>query len=357
MLYEEENDEATLSGFLEEVALVADIDSVGNDEDRVLLMTIHSAKGLEFKNVYLIGMEDGLFPSYMSITSGDEEIQEERRLAYVGITRAKEILTLTCAKFRMIHGETQINPVSRFVREIPKNLFDIAPMAARKHDDGNFRSFDFDDGRSYKDSYDDNYSGFGRKGKADSSYGGFSRGGNSDSSYGGFSRSGSSDSSYGGFSRSGSSDSSYGGFSRSGSSDSSYGGFSRSGNSDSSYAGFSRNQEAGETPKKNYQNTSYMASYNTYGAGFKRPEKKTPESAKPFIAKNSAGVGSLTKGADISAASASYGVGDRVSHIKFGNGTVLKIEPEARDKKVTVQFDDFGQKIMYAGFAKLKRID
>ena len=99
--YEEENEEPTLSGFLEEVALVADIDSVDGDDNQVLLMTLHSAKGLEFPFVYLAGMEDGMFPSYMTITSDDPtEIEEERRLCYVGITRAMKDLTLTCAQQR-----------------------------------------------------------------------------------------------------------------------------------------------------------------------------------------------------------------------------------------------------------------
>ena len=116
--YEESHDEPSLSEFLEEVALVADIDGVDADDNRVLLMTIHSAKGLEFPHVYLAGMEDGVFPSYMTITSDDPSaVEEERRLAYVGITRAKEDLTITCAKQRMLRGETQYNPVSRFVRD------------------------------------------------------------------------------------------------------------------------------------------------------------------------------------------------------------------------------------------------
>ena len=122
--YEEGAEEPNLSGFLEEVALVADIDSVEDGDNRVLLMTLHSAKGLEFPYVYLAGMEDGLFPSYMSIAADDptEEIEEERRLCYVGITRAMKELTITCARCRMVRGETQYNNVSRFVREIPPEL-------------------------------------------------------------------------------------------------------------------------------------------------------------------------------------------------------------------------------------------
>ncbi|MDD6194772.1 MAG: DNA helicase PcrA [Lachnospiraceae bacterium] len=122
--YEQENEEPTLSGFLEEVALVADIDSLDENASYVVLMTLHSAKGLEFPNVYLAGMEDGLFPSYMSITAdnSDEEIEEERRLCYVGITRAKEHLSITGARMRMVRGETQYHGISRFVKEIPETL-------------------------------------------------------------------------------------------------------------------------------------------------------------------------------------------------------------------------------------------
>ena len=121
--YEENciDEPATLSGFLEEVALVADIDNLEQEDNRVLLMTLHSAKGLEFPCVYLTGMEDGIFPSYMSIAADNprEEIEEERRLCYVGITRAMKKLTITVAKVRMIRGENQYNAISRFVKEIP----------------------------------------------------------------------------------------------------------------------------------------------------------------------------------------------------------------------------------------------
>ena len=114
-----------MSEFLSEVSLVADIDSLDEDDNRVVLMTLHSAKGLEFPYVWLAGMEDGLFPSYMSIVAEDngESIEEERRLCYVGITRAMKHLKLTCAKTRMMHGQTQFNKVSRFIKEIsPKHL-------------------------------------------------------------------------------------------------------------------------------------------------------------------------------------------------------------------------------------------
>lgn len=120
---EQTGEQPTLSGFLEEVALVADIDNLDEESDYVVLMTLHSAKGLEFPYVFLAGMEDGLFPSYMTITADDPmELEEERRLCYVGITRAMKELTLTCARRRMVRGETQYNKSSRFLREIPEEL-------------------------------------------------------------------------------------------------------------------------------------------------------------------------------------------------------------------------------------------
>lgn len=134
--YEQENEEPTLSGFLEEVALVADIDSLTEEQNYVVLMTLHSAKGLEFPNVYLSGMEDGLFPSYMSITSDDAEaeLEEERRLCYVGITRAKEHLTITGARMRMQRGETQYHKISRFVKEIPEEVLSGSTWEPKSRD-------------------------------------------------------------------------------------------------------------------------------------------------------------------------------------------------------------------------------
>lgn len=307
--YEENNEDATLSGLLEEIALVAEIDNVNAGDDITLLMTIHSAKGLEFKNVYLIGMEDGLFPSYMSISGGDMEIEEERRLAYVAITRAKESLYITSARARMVNGQTQYNPVSRFVNEIPRELFDIAPMVKR-YRDNEYRDFDTSDGGGYRkyDSFrDDEGSGFS----------GFKR------------ESSGSRSSYGG--------SSYGG-------SSSYG---------EGFSGFKRE-------------SSVAANTNPYTT-YARPKaivtpKATAEEDKPFIARASSGAASLaglTKGSDIQNSAAKTGdiqKGDRVRHIKFGDGTVVNIVKEPRDSKVTVAFDTCGQKIMYASFAKLQKI-
>jgi DNA helicase-2/ATP-dependent DNA helicase PcrA len=125
--YERSAEEPTLNGFLEEVALIADIDNYNEDSNVVVLMTMHSAKGLEFPYVFISGMEDGLFPSYMSISSGQQEdIEEERRLCYVGITRARQKLYLLGSKSRMVRGLTQYNPLSRFIREINKELLDIS---------------------------------------------------------------------------------------------------------------------------------------------------------------------------------------------------------------------------------------
>jgi len=125
--YEEQyGEEATLSGFLEEVALVSDVDNVKDEDNKVILMTLHSAKGLEFPVVFMSGMEEGLFPSYMSMNSGvEDDIEEERRLCYVGITRAREQLFMTSARSRMLFGNTQYNQVSRFIGEIPSELIVI----------------------------------------------------------------------------------------------------------------------------------------------------------------------------------------------------------------------------------------
>ncbi|MEG0108463.1 MAG: 3'-5' exonuclease, partial [Lachnospiraceae bacterium] len=136
--YEEScvEESATLSGFLEEVALVANIDSLDQSNDYVVLMTLHSAKGLEFPQVFLAGMEEGIFPSYMTMTADDpSEIEEERRLCYVGITRARERLTLTCAKRRMIRGETQYNKLSRFLTEIPMDLLTNGKLVEKSKTD------------------------------------------------------------------------------------------------------------------------------------------------------------------------------------------------------------------------------
>ncbi|MCD8327226.1 MAG: UvrD-helicase domain-containing protein [Lachnospiraceae bacterium] len=245
--YVEEHDMASLTEFLEEVSLVSDIDNV-EDTNRVLLMTLHSAKGLEFPQVYLTGMEDGLFPSYLSIVSDSrEDVEEERRLCYVGITRAKEELTLTCAGQRMVRGETQYNAVSRFVKEIPQELFDRGlPRTKTREDEIADRLSQAIVGR----------------------------------------------------------------------------------------------------PVYDYRPKATL-----------KP-KVTPENVKPFIAKNMEQLqksGAVSKGIAGSDGSLGYEVGDRVRHVKFGEGTVEAIVKEPRDYKVTVDFEKYGQKVMFASFAKLKK--
>lgn len=291
---EELGEEVTLSAFLEEVALVADIDGVDKDDNKVLLMTLHSAKGLEFSQVYLAGMEDGVFPSYMTITSDDPmDIEEERRLAYVGITRAKEDLTITCAKQRMLRGETQYNPVSRFVKEIPAELLDNKLPVVRRWNDSEY------DNQSYERSL--------FKAKP----------------------------------------------------------FQSTGGARNNWEAFTQNNKETTVIKKTIPNMAAAvqpAVSKTKDLSeilASRPKavvrkKETPEANKPYIAKS---IDGLTKGVPVTSPGAlAYETGDRVQHIKYGEGTVLKIEQEPRDYKVTVQFDAYGNKIMYAAFAKLRKI-
>ena len=168
-LYEAEQEEPTLSGFLEEVALVTDIDSYDAGEDAVTMMTIHSAKGLEFDTVFLVGMEEGIFPGNQSIYAGNAEIEEERRLAYVGITRAKRRLYITNTYTRMLFGSTNRNRPSRFLNEIPQQLceldapaqsasafgFGTAPQKRPAHSgfSGTMRGFAVDNTRQKADTF------------------------------------------------------------------------------------------------------------------------------------------------------------------------------------------------------------
>ena len=261
--YEDGEEHPTLSGFLEEVALVADIDSLDENSDYVVLMTLHSAKGLEFPNVYLAGMEDGLFPSYMSITSDNAsaEIEEERRLAYVGITRAKKNLTITSARVRMVRGQTQYAAVSRFVKEIPPEL-----LAGEIYEP-----------RSYDEPVQE--STFQKARKAFRSV-------------------------------------------------PSYGSSSVSNGRGSGYG-----SEVGEG----------------YGSTFAKKKPVEPVYTKPS---NQRDFGSVSDGDNW----LTYGVGDRVRHIKFGDGEVTSIVSGGRDYEVTVDFDKVGTKKMFATFAKLKKI-
>ena len=224
--YAEGEEAPTLNGFLENVALVADIDSFDENSDYVVLMTLHSAKGLEFPHVYLAGLEDGIFPSYMTITADDPaELEEERRLCYVGITRAKENLTLTCARRRMVHGETQYNKMSRFLKEIPLSLLSTGALFKK--------------------------------------------------------------------------------------------------------------EQTEEEPK--------VSAYR---------QAKQAFATKAFAATKPAQQFTVTKGKG-----PGYDVGDRVRHIKFGEGLVTQITEGGRDYEVTVDFDTAGTKKMFAMFAKLQKID
>lgn len=294
----------TLSGFLEEIALIADIDNVGKDDNKVLLMTVHSAKGLEFPQVYLSGLEDGVFPSYMTITSDDpSEVEEERRLAYVGITRAKDDLTISYAKSRMIRGETQYNRVSRFVNEIPVELMDNRPFLAKSRD-----AYEYEE-----DSYQKNI--FKTKP------------------------------------------------------------FESAQNNWLEAAAYLQKQNNASAVKLN--DTVFDISSSTQDNFAQRNvqpvtakknlseiiaskpkavvrKKETPAANKPYISKSLEG---LTKGVPVvSAEGLGYVAGDRVTHIKYGTGTVLDIVKDTRDFKVTVNFDAYGNKIMYAAFAKLKKV-
>jgi len=288
--YEESAEEPTLSGFLEEVALVADIDRLEENPDKVLLLTLHAAKGLEFDSVYLAGVEDGIFPSYMAITDIDPTaVEEERRLAYVGITRARENLTISCARARMVRGEMQYNPVSRFVNEIDERLMDNKPLRNRPRD--------FD---SYSD---DSYERMSFKSKPFSGFGGGYESG-----------------------------------------DSVYPSFGNGRGLAATQSVSSISQGLGNTRPANAVYAKPKAVV--------RP-KKTDLENQPYITK---GVGALSKGVPVSD-SLSYAEGDRVRHIKYGVGTVSSIVKGPRDYQVTVQFDGAGQKIMYAAFAKLQKVD
>ena len=291
---EEENVAPSLSGFLEEVALVADIDSLDADSDYVVLMTLHSAKGLEFPNVYLAGLEDGLFPSYMTITADDpSEVEEERRLCYVGITRAKERLTITSARLRMIRGETQYNKVSRFVREIPEEVLGGGqPRQATRGGSGNSTS---------------GYAG--ASGNAGTSgYVGAS-GNAGTSGYAGASG---------------------------------YAGTSAGSIGNGGMSVYNRAREAFRA----------KPAYGMAPGGTKSMFGKLSDTVfeKPTKAPTNFASGA-TDGRKLA-----YGVGDRVRHLKFGDGTVTNIVSGGKDFEVTVDFDAYGQKKMFAIFAKLKKI-
>ena len=251
--YLEEQKEAgtnpSLDGFLEEVALVADVDTVDSDQDYVLLMTLHSAKGLEFPRVYMAGMEDGLFPGYATINYGSrEDMEEERRLCYVGITRAMEELTLTCARARMVRGDVTPQKISRFVQEIPRNLIDM--------------------------------------------------------------------------------------------------GYERKGNTPSV-----RIQEM----KEGQHLSGPMSKVFLPDPGTPSVVGKTTGTISAAGLRNPSAA--VRKGHAVKPERLDYKVGDTVRHIKFGVGVVQAITEGSRDYEVTVEFDHYGIKKMFAGFARLVPVE
>lgn len=326
MEHERLGEEITLSGFLEEVALVADIDGVNKDDNKVLLMTLHSAKGLEFSQVYLAGLEDGVFPSYMTITSNDiEDLEEERRLAYVGITRAKEDLTITYAKARMIRGETQYNPVSRFVQEIPQKLLDNKLPTIKRWDEESYdtdsyersvfraKPFQAETGRNSGGNWTQAASYLDEYNKKTAKQTAVNREKQMDTV------------------------------------------FDKQKNIGQPSA--PAKQQVKRTTQQPQANPAVKKDFSEILASKPKAvvkKKETPAQNKPYIAKSLDG---LTKGMPSTApGTLGYVTGDRVRHIKYGDGTVLNIVQDTRDFKVTVNFDGYGNKIMYAAFAKLKKI-
>ena len=310
--YWESAEDPSLSGFLEEVALVADVDSMDDSENRVVLMTLHSAKGLEFPKVYLAGMEDGLFPGTMSIMSDDPtDIEEERRLCYVGITRAREELIITAARQRMVNGETRYARVSRFVDEIPASLLDRGTRGglARKNpfstEDGDVVGFG--GGRSGSIGRDKSRviygGGFGSASVGTRTSTSTSAGSSASANIGISSSASSSTSSSTSASASASTSSSIGN------------GIGMSGN---------------------------VSNQNPYASKLSQP------SASPGFGKTF----SVSKADKLE-----YGVGDRVRHSRFGEGTVTAIQDGVKDYEVTISFDKVGVKRMLASFARLEKVE
>ena len=306
----------TLSGFLEEVALIADIDNLNESDKQVMLMTLHSAKGLEFPIVYMTGMEDGLFPSYMTIVSDDPaEIEEERRLCYVGITRAEKILNLSSAKMRMVRGETQMNKVSRFIKEIPEEYMHI----------------------------ENNSSGY-NKGK-------IAYGGKDDSeetrSYNIRANAKAA------LNRYGSGNVNYKEPKRVSIGGSTSAGYRSSVRKANTKVGFGK-----EFPMDIFD---LKKSSKAAGAGDSGTGGRLTAGGKSVSGGSYAGASYGTAGLTASVGSAGgtsglgYGVGDTVVHAKFGKGKVISIDNGTRDYMVTVTFDEYGLKKMLAGFAKLKK--
>ena len=305
---DQQGEEASLEGYLEDIALISDIDNYNESADQVVLMTIHSAKGLEFPYVFLIGMEEGVFPSEMSKYS-EADLEEERRLAYVGITRAKKELYISNSVTRMLYGRTQRNEPSRFLREIePEYLEETrSPVLEQRSRLGGW-------GSSYSDTVPGGASGY-------SGASGWGRGSSSYGSYGGSTgygnRSGYLNREY----NAGESRGFGSGYAGRGSSSSGYG---------SGYSGSA-------------------SSSGGFGSGYSRPATpKTPAKQINFTGTPATKTNANTK--------KHYEPGDGVEHKVFGRGTVVAVKPAAGDQIVEIRFEKVGIKKTMANFAPLTKI-
>ena len=305
---DQQGEEASLEGYLEDIALISDIDNYNESADQVVLMTIHSAKGLEFPYVFLIGMEEGVFPSEMSKYS-EADLEEERRLAYVGITRAKKELYISNSVTRMLYGRTQRNEPSRFLREIePEYLEETrSPVLEQRNRLGGW-------GSSYSDTVPGGASGY-------SGASGWGRGSSSYGSYGGSTgygnRSGYLNREY----NAGESRGFGSGYAGRGSSSSGYG---------SGYSGSA-------------------SSSGGFGSGYGRPAApKTPAKQINFTGMPAAKTNANT--------TKHYEPGDVVEHKVFGRGTVVAVKPAAGDQIVEIRFEKVGIKKTMANFAPLTKI-
>ena len=291
---DQNGEDATLAGFLEEVALISDLDSYDQDADSVTMMTIHSAKGLEFPYVFVVGMEDGVFPGDMA-RYNEEDMEEERRLCYVAITRAKKELYLSSSRSRLIFGQTRRNPPSTFLSEIDPDLLDETQSPELACSGGGF-------GAGYG-SYSTNVPG-GRSG-----YSGASRG-YLNSEYNARPR--------GGFG---------GGYSS---------GFASGGHESPNYSG----------GRHNVQSTGFGTGYGRSN----NPHHATPAGAGTSTLAGTPSVTPKKKEA------VSYAPGDLVEHRVFGKGKVIKATPIAGDCIVEIQFDRVGVKKTMANYAPLKKL-
>ena len=301
---DQHGEDATLEGYLEDIALISDIDSYNESADQVVLMTIHSAKGLEFPYVFLIGMEEGVFPSEMSKYS-EADLEEERRLAYVGITRAKQELYISDSVTRMLYGRTQRNEPSRFLREIEPEYIEEtrSPALERRSQMGGW-------GSSYSDTVPGGASG----------YSGASGWGRNRTSGG------------------------YG---------SGYSSGSRSGYLNSEYNGGSRgfgSEYAGRGSSSSGFGSSAPRSTGSFGAGYSSAGTNR-NSAKPI---SFTGAPAAPKPA--ANTPKHYEPGDIVEHKVFGRGKVLKVKPAAGDQIVEINFEKVGVKKTMANFAPLVKI-